>query len=262
MSIPEKHFRTTDEDTVSFALVSACRCFRNPIVIDFSQKYSSAALRLRMGLLLAAAAMPFLLVLVMAYFWVYQPLQEEVKGMSRDIEVRFESVARLQVALVRGAMPVNDYLIHGHEQERREYQLAVGRIEAAFALLRGTIESRHVEELRHLSSIHQRWRTASGLGERILRVNAEQRRSPQAAIAMEQFDEQIDRLVDEAEDLLEHVRKELAHSRDQLELRRERLTWFVALSALIATMVTLSAVLYLNQRVIRPLERLLDDESN
>jgi len=229
-------------------------------VIDFSRKYPSSTLRLRMGLLLAAAASPFLLVLLMAYFWVYQPLQDEVRGMSRDIEVRFESVARLQVALVRGMMPVNDYLIHGHEQERREYQLAIGRIEAAFAVLRGTIESRHVEELNHLAKIHQHWQAASQLGDRILMVNAEQRRSPQVAIAMEQFDEQVDRLVDQADDLLEHVRKELAHSRDQLELRRERLTWFVALSALIATMVTLSAVLYLNQRVIRPLEHLLDDE--
>lgn len=213
-----------------------------------------------MGLLLAAAATPFLLVLLMAYFWVYQPLQEEVRGMSRDIEVRFESVARLQVALVRGMMPVNDYLIHGHEQERREYQLAVGRVEAAFALLRGTIESRHADELNQLGSIYQRWRAASALGDRILMVGSSQRHSPQAAIAMEQFDEQIDRLVDEADNLLEHVRKELAHSRAQLELRRERLTWFVALSALVATMVTLSAVLYLNQRVIRPLEHLLDDE--
>lgn len=229
-------------------------------VIDLSGATPVSRVRLQLGLLLAAAVTPFMLILVMAYFWVYQPLQDEVRLLSRDIETRFEGVARLQVALVRSAMPVNDYLIHGHEAERREYQLLIGRVEAAFALLRGSIDGVHKQELDHVASLYSRWQRASRQGESILTLDAQARRTPQAAMAMESFDANLDRLVDESDDLLDHVRKELGRSRDQLELRRERLTWFVTLSTLVATMITLATVMYLSQRVIRPLASRIDEE--
>lgn len=228
-------------------------------MIDLSGKTPVATVRLRLGLLLAVAVMPFLLVIVMAFFWVYQPLQDEVRLLSRDIETRFDSVARLQVALIRSAMPVNDYLIHGHDSEKREYLLLVGRIEAAFALLRGTIESRHEADLEHLDAIYGRWKKTSRQGEQLLALPLELRHTPGTAAVMEDFDARLDQLVDESDELLEHVRKELALSRDQLELRRERLTWFVMLSMMVASTVTLAAVLYLGQRVIGPLKRRIDD---
>lgn len=208
--------------------------------------------RWRLGALLALAVLPFLLVLVLAYYWVFRPLDDEVRLLSRGIETRFEGVARLQVALARAAMPVNDYLINGRESEKRQFQWQAGRVEAAFAILRGTIENEHRREIERVAALYQRWHRVSRQGEAILALDDRARREPAAAAAMKAFDATLDEIVDASDDLLAHVREELARSRDALASRRERLTWFVVLATLLATLVTLVTVLALSQRLIRP----------
>lgn len=219
-------------------------------------------IRFRLGLLLGAAVAPFLVVLLMANFWVYQPLQREVSLLSRDIETRFDGVARLQLVLTRSAMPVNDYLIHGHESERREYQLLAGQVEAAFALVRASVSSVHPRVLERVDRLYSRWHQSVRLGEAILGFPPGGRNSPLVAAAMEDYDRHLDQLVDDTGELLDHVRKELAQTRDQLESRRDRMTWFVLLAAFLATMVTLSAIMYLSQRVIPPLARRLQEDDD
>lgn len=219
-------------------------------------------IRFRLGLLLGAAVAPFLVVLLMANFWVYQPLQKEVSLLSRDIETRFDGVARLQLVLTRSAMPVNDYLIHGHESERREYQLLAGQVEAAFALVRASVSNVHPRVLERVDRLYSRWQQSVQQGEAILGFPPGERNSPLVAAAMEDYDRQLDQLVDDAGELLDHVRKELAQTRDQLESRRDRMTWFVLLAAFLATMVTLSATMYLSQRVIPPLARRLQEDDD
>jgi hypothetical protein len=231
-------------------------------VIDLSGKTSLAMIRFRLGLLLGAAVMPFIGVLLMANFWVYQPLQEEVSLLSRDIETRFDGVARLQLVLTRSAMPVNDFLIHGHESERRQYQLLIGQVEAAFALVRASVTSVHPRELEQVDRLYARWQQSVRQGETILRLPLDARDSQALAVAMEDYDRHLDHLVDDAGELLDHVRKELARNRDQLESRRDRMTWFVLLAAFLATMVTLSATMYLSQRVIPPLARRLQEDDD
>lgn len=219
-------------------------------------------IRFRLGLLLGAAVAPFLVVLLMANFWVYQPLQKEVSLLSRDIETRFDGVARLQLVLTRSAMPVNDYLIHGHESERREYQLLAGQVEAAFALVRASVSNVHPRVLERVDRLYSRWQQSVQQGEAILGFPPGERNSPLVAAAMEDYDRHLDQLVDDAGELLDHVRKELAQTRDQLESRRDRMTWFVLLAAFLATMVTLSATMYLSQRVIPPLARRLQEDDD
>jgi hypothetical protein len=231
-------------------------------VIDLSGKTSLAMIRFRLGLLLGAAVAPFLVVLLMANFWVYQPLQKEVSLLSRDIETRFDGVARLQLVLTRSAMPVNDYLIHGHESERREYQLLAGQVEAAFALVRASVSNVHPRVLERVDRLYSRWQQSVQQGEAILGFPPGERNSPLVAAAMEDYDRHLDQLVDDAGELLDHVRKELAQTRDQLESRRDRMTWFVLLAAFLATMVTLSATMYLSQRVIPPLARRLQEDDD
>lgn len=205
--------------------------------------------RLRLWLLLGAAVAPFIVVLLLANYWVYQPLQQEVSVLSRDIETRFDGVARLQLILTRSAMPVNDYLIHGHDSERREFQRLTGQVEAAFALVRASLSGIDRREVEHVDRLHGRWRQSMRAGEGILQSSRDERHTPAVAMAMESYDRHLDQLVDDAGELLDHVRSDLARSRDQLESRRDRMTWFVLLSAFLATFVTLTATLYLSQRI-------------
>lgn len=208
--------------------------------------------RWRLSLWLTLAVLPFLLVLVLAYYWVLRPLDDELRLLSRGIETRFEGVARLQVALARAAMPVNDYLINGREAERRQFQWQAGRVEAAFAVLRGTIDNEHRKEIEHVAALYERWHRVARQGESLLALDERARRSVAADDAMKAFDRTLDEIVDASDDLLAHVREELARSRDALASRRERLTWFVVLATLLATLVTLVTVLALSQRLIRP----------
>jgi CHASE3 domain sensor protein len=217
-------------------------------------------IRLRVGLALGVAVLPFMIVLLLAYFWIYVPLQAELDVLSHDVEVRFDSVARLQVALTRATMPANDYLIHGHESEWREFHLAGARVEAAFVVLRNALADAHVEEREKVAGLYDRWRQASRKGEAIFQLSAADRRDPLAAMAMEALDAAVDKMVDEADDLLDHVRRDLQQSRQNLEMRRERMTWFVTVSILIAAVVTLITVVYLGQMIPRHVDGAPDDD--
>lgn len=253
-----------NEDTVSFLVIhSTCiSCLKQIVVLDLPATTSLSSVRFRLGLLLAAAVVPFILVLLVAHFWVYQPLQAEIQLLSRDIETRFDGVTRLQLILTRSAMPVNDYLVHGHPAERHEYLMLMGQVEAAFAVMRAAVVGDHPIEHDELDRLYGRWRKTSVVGEKLLTYDETMRRSPEAAMAMEGFDANLERLVDDVGMLLDHVRAELARSRDHLELQRERMTWFVVLSAFLATMITLSATIYLSQRVIPPLARALQEDDD
>jgi CHASE3 domain sensor protein len=208
-------------------------------------------IRVRVAMALAVAVLPFMIVLLLAYLWIYVPLQAGLNELSHDVEVRFDSVARLQVALTRATMPVNDFLIHGHDSERREYQLAGARVEAAFVLMRNALVESHADEREKVSQLYERWKTAHDQGAVIFKLDQVGRRTPQAAMAMEDLDAAVDGIVDEMDKLLDHVRADLQHSRLALEERRQRMTWFITLSILIAAIVTLVTVVYLGQLIPR-----------
>jgi CHASE3 domain sensor protein len=208
-------------------------------------------IRVRVAMALAVAVLPFMVVLLLAYLWIYVPLQAGLNELSHDVEVRFDSVARLQVALTRATMPVNDFLIHGHDSERRQYELAGARVEAAFTVMREALAESHSTERATVSRLYERWKTAHDNGAMIFKLDQGGRRSPQAAMVMEDLDAAVDDIVDEMDKLLDHVRADLQHSRRALEERRQRMTWFITLSILIAAVVTLVTVAYLGQLIPR-----------
>ena len=211
--------------------------------------FTGLPIRIRVGLALGIAVLPFMVVLFLSYAWIYLPMQAEMRVLSHDIETRFDSVARLQVALTRATMPVNDYLIHGHVAERREFHLASARVEAAFVTIRNAMSDGHRDEQAKIGQLYERWKSTSRRGEAILNLTDAERRSAEAAMAMESLDAAIDRIVDEMDDLLDNVRRDLRESREHLDTGRERMTWFVTLSIMIASVVTLVTVVYLGQLI-------------
>lgn len=218
------------------------------------------SLRVRLSAALAAATLPFAFVFLFADLWVYQPLQVELRALSSDIEHRWESVGRLQLALTRSAMPVNDYLIHGRVGERSQFQRLAAQVEAAFAALSANTPFVHKTERELLDTLRERWRLVRLRGEQILQLDEAGRYSMRAADTMENFDAELDLIVDASDELLEHVRAELQQARAKTELRGARLNWFVTLAAAMATLITLSMVVYLNHTLQAPYARRAGDD--
>lgn len=209
-------------------------------------------LRVRVIVALAAAVVPFATVLVFANLWVYQPMQDDVQLLSDEIQGRFEEVASLQLLLVRSAMPPNDYLVHGREDERIRFEILAGRVETTLKSLQRAGDDRHPRERARLADMAERWGAVRSIGDTLLHWPSG-RPLAEAADAMEDFDRRIEALAEDAESLLAHVRLELEEARTRAIRRRHDLNRFVALSTVVAGILTVLLVAYLGRVLMNPL---------
>ena len=232
-----------------FSSLTACDCpTRGLMAIDRSMTGLLRGLsrRVRLALAIVAAVLPFVAVLVFANLWVYRPLQQDIEVIADDIQSRFEDVSRLQLLLSRSAMPPNDFLIHGGNDERIRFELIAGQVESLFGQLIRNADFGHPNEKQRLSEMTQRWAVARQMGTVLLGWPVESRLTDGAA-AMERFDREVDQLTEEAESLLAHVRLELEAARDDALRRRHDLNRFVALATAMAGILTLLLVTLLTR---------------
>ena len=209
-------------------------------------------LRVRLLIAMVCAVLPFSLVLLFANLWVYQPLKDDLELVSEEIQQRFEEISGLQLLLVRSAMPPNDYLIHGRDDERIRFEVLAARIESVMAALHNKTADGHVEERDRLDDMRNRWDEVRRQGIALLNWPA-QTRLTEGAVAMERFDRRVDGLVEDAELLLAHVRGELEEARSRAMRRRHDLNRFVALSTVLAGILTVLMVTYLARMLMRPM---------
>lgn len=191
-----------------------------------------------MYLALACAALPFVTVLVFANLWVYRPMEDDLQVISDEVQARFEEVTRLQLLLARSAMPPNDFLIHGADDERIRFEIMAGRIESLFSNLLRHADLAHPDEEKRLTDMLRRWAVARKMGDSLLDWPAETRLT-EGAVVMERFDREVDQLTEDAESLLAHVRVELDEARNLSISRRHDLNRFVALATAMAGTLTL-----------------------
>jgi len=202
--------------------------------------------RFRLALALVGAVLPFVTVLVFANIWVYRPMQDDVQLSSSEIQDRFEEVSRLQLLLSRSAMPPNDYLLHGAEDERIRFELISGQIETLFKSLLNDDGFGRPDQEKRLTDMLRRWAVARQMGLALLSWPDETRHSD-AAAAMERFDREVDQLTEDAEALLAHVRLALDEARTGALRRRHDLNRFVALAVSMAGILTLVLVTLLSR---------------
>lgn len=214
--------------------------------------FARLSLRLRLLLALACAVVPFAAVLVFANLWIYRPMADDVQLLSDRIQQRFEEITGLQLLVARSAMPPNDYLIHRRDEERIRFQLMATRIDSALKALRRDTSEEHPPELRRLEEMEQRWQRARSMGLALFEWPPDAELAL-VAKAMESFDSEIDRLTEDAESLLAHVRAELEEVRDRAIRRRHDLNRFVGLSTATAGILTLIMVMWLARGLVGPL---------
>jgi len=154
---------------------------------------SRISLRTRFALGLGAVLLPFLVAAAVGQFYLPERLIEPLEDIVREFTEKLEPVTHLQQALLQAAMPVNDYLIHGDLDERRQFAELRQRVERAFG--EASPERFTLAENRALIGVARaEWEQALLLGEQLLRL-PDPVGNAVAAHDMERFDAHIDRAV-------------------------------------------------------------------
>ncbi len=146
-----------------------------------------------MGLVL-----PLLVLTIVGYLLFYYAI-EMMDASYEDFSRKFIPISRLQESVLRAVMPPNDYLIHGGQEERRNFQFL--RIEADQGFERAlAVDFDDPRKNASVVKAHTVWKHAVRLGEDILSMD-----NPAGNPSGAKLMEQLDSLVDEVYDQLEYV---------------------------------------------------------
>ena len=210
------------------------------------------SLHTRFVLGLGAVLLPFLVAMGIGYAYLLPALVSSLDNIVRVFAEQQAPAMQLQTALLQAAMPVNDYLINGQEDEQELFARLRQKVDRAFQAVQqahSTPDDVHLE----LTSAREQWGLALRLGEKILRVpdpigNAD------AAQEMKRFDAHIDEAVISLEEVQHHFRQVIDASRAQAIRTRMATLWasFAVFGAAIA--VSLFAALALARSVTNPVD--------
>ncbi|MHB0916945.1 MAG: diguanylate cyclase [Thiobacillus sp.] len=213
-----------------------------------------ASLRTRFALGLGAVLLPFLAAAAVGQFYLLPRLVEPLDDIVREFTEKLDPVTHLQQVLLHAAMPVNDYLIHGDPDERRQFAQLRQRVERAFE----KAAPEHLtlaEGLALPGSARAEWNQALLLGERLLRL-PDPVGNAAAADDMERFDAHIDRAVSALDKTHEYFDRVIERSYAQARAARSRVLWVTFAAFVLAAVVSLFAWVVLARSVTDPLDTL------
>jgi len=147
------------------------------------------SLRARFIMVLGVVLLPFLLANAVGQFYLLPRLVDPLENIVREVTEEMNPVMHLQVALLKAAMPVNDYLINGDPGELIQFIQLNHRVELAFE---ETAPERfaQAQERELIVSARRQWQEARQLGEALLRLH-DPINDPQAARDMKRFDAHV-----------------------------------------------------------------------
>ncbi len=212
------------------------------------------SLRTRFALGLGAVLLPLLVAAAVGQSYLLPRLIGLLEDIVREFTEEMEPVMSLQTALLQAAMPVNDYLIHGDPDERRQFAQLRQRVERAFEEA-SPEQFTLAEERTLIGSARAEWAQALALGEQLLRLPKPVGNAA-AARDMERFDAHIDRAVsalDEAHDHFHHV---IERDRTQAGAARTRALWLSFVAFVLAGATSLFAGVALARSVTDPVDTL------
>lgn len=217
---------------------------------DVSHTRFRRTLRSRFLFGLAAVLLPFLVAMGVGYVYLLPAL---VRPLDMIVQVFAEQQApamRLQTALLQAAMPVNDYLINGHEDERRLFAQLRQEVDLAFRDAPPEHFAR-AEERAQVTYAQEQWQLAQGIGDQILRV-PDPIGNALAAQDMKLFDAHIDQAVASLQEVQRYFRRMIEESRAQAVKTRVTTLWSAFGAFGLALLVSLIAGLELTRSVTRP----------
>lgn len=214
----------------------------------------AVSLRTRFALGLVTMLLPFLVAAAVGQFYLLPRLVGPLDDIVREFTEKLEPVTHLQKALLQSAMPVNDYLIHGHPDERRQFAELRQQVEQAFD--EASPERFTLAEKRALiRTARAEWGQALPLGERLLRL-PDPVGNAAAARDMERFDAHIDQAVSALDKTHDYFHQVLARNREQAAAARTRALWVTFDAFVVAGVVSLFAWVTLARSVTDPVNAL------
>lgn len=147
------------------------------------------SLRARFIMVLGVVLLPFLLANAVGQFYLLPRLVDPLENIVREVTEEMNPVMHLQVALLKAAMPVNDYLINGDPGELIQFIQLNHRVELAFEEA-APERFAQAQERELIVSARRQWQEARQLGEALLRLH-DPINDPQAARDMKRFDAHV-----------------------------------------------------------------------
>ncbi|MBI4839929.1 MAG: diguanylate cyclase, partial [candidate division NC10 bacterium] len=212
------------------------------------------SLRTRFTIGMGAMLLPLVLS-VAAILFSHQNLSASLHDTVEEVVEEIHPVVHLQMLILQAAMPVNDYLIHGHTDERENFARLSREVDSAFQeALAGPFALS--EERAAIESARVEWERGRALGEAILALPRPVGNPDAAGEMMERFDACINRAVTLLEQVHDLAEGELEEVLARTEAARQEL-WLVTASLLIVGLgMAVAAATALAHSVLAPVHAL------
>ena len=191
--------------------------------------------------------LPFLVAAALGQFYLLPRMIDPLDEIVREVSEEMQPVVHLQMLLLKAAMPVNDYLIHGNPDERRQFVQLRDQVALTFTRIlpeRFTL----MEERVLIESAHTEWSQAQRLSDQLLSLpNPVGNKA--AARNMERLDAHIERAVFALEEMYQHFHRVIDQSRTTVDATRTKAMWVTFVAFVLATGISLLA----GTMLVRPL---------
>ncbi len=211
---------------------------------------------IRARLIIGTGVMLFPLVLMalgshMAARLMIEALEEVVTTEIAELA----PVSELQKLLLQAAMPPNDYLILGNNNERIQFTVLAGRVDDLFLSLDSTKAFGEDKERELLKSAKQKWEQAREMGRKLLAM-PDPVGNPSGGVRMKEFDAQIARATEILNQLYRVVLNETEVLREHALQVKSRQNAFMIIIFSTALGIAALAGIILSRSIIQPIRAL------
>ncbi len=190
-----------------------------------------------------------------AFFFV--KIVDDVGEAEEEVRRELVPVINLQTLLLKAVMPPNDYLIHGHQEERENFSRLADNVDRALEALDETHFGEQ-EERDILRRVNDLWQQARGLGDELVMVPYPLKDRQATAQRMELFDKVIDDAIIEFDHLHRYVIDELGEHVERVERTKADASVTTLVAFAIAILIAVIGALVLARTILNPI-RTLDE---
>lgn len=206
------------------------------------------SLHTRFGLSLGAALLPFLLAILAGWLYLLPRFVAPMEALIQELNEEVHPAMDLNIALLKAAKPVHDYLINGDPAERAAFARLDDRVEAALAATRPE-QFAFQEERELIKKVHQEWRFARRSGEALLALPLPVG-NPAAIKTLKQFDNHLAQATNHLEQAHGIFDLEIAAEYHRAQAVRDQAMLLISVLFGMALLVTFAASTLLGRHVL------------